>query len=501
MKMKATLESAPHPGSVPAPSADQGSADVHSGIFTLSANPKYTWCEVPRVDPPKRSVADRSDDYNEIYRLFDEETVKAQASRCIQCAMPFCTMGCPLGNRIPEWLGLAAEGRFLEAAAISRTTSNMPEICSRVCPQERLCEGMCTLIERADPVPIGAIEKFLQEYAFARGAVPAARVMPNGLSVAVVGSGPAGLACADELAVRGYSVTVYESQAAAGGLLVNGIPSFKLEKSIVDRRLGILHKRGVTFRTNVMVGRDVGLAEILEEYDAVFLGMGAQKPKTLDIPGADWRNVHQALPFLIEKNLGTATNIPPIPVENKTVVVLGGGDTAMDCLRSAVRAGARESLCLYRRDFANMPGSRKEYKNAIEEGAKFSFLTNPVALESDGSGAVTQVRCVRMELGEPDANGRRKPYQVPGSEFVVPADVVLVAYGFDPVPFPPNSDWTSIAVNDWGGVIVDQNQMTSMPKVFSGGDQARGASLVVHGVRDGRRAALGIHRYLMGNKP
>jgi glutamate synthase (NADPH/NADH) small chain len=359
---------------------------------------------------------------------------------------------------------------------------------------------MCTILERAEPVPIGAIEKFINEYAFAHRGFEVRRVMPNGRNVAIVGSGPAGLACADELAMRGYAVTVLESQGVLGGLLVHGIPSFKLEKSVVDRRLDILRKRGVMFRTNVTVGRDISLAQVLAEFDAVFLGMGAQKSKPLDVPGADLEGIYQALPFLMEKNLGAATNIPHIAVQNKRVVVLGGGDTAMDCLRTAIRAGARQALCLYRRDLANMPGSRREYENAIEEGALFSFLTNPVALEHDGTGRVTQVRCIQMELGEPDAKGRRKPYPVPGSEFVVPADVVLVAYGFDPEPFPPESEWSEIALNDWGGVIVDENQMTSLPKVFSGGDQVRGANLVVHAVRDGRRAAWGIHRFLMGQR-
>ena len=464
----------------------------------IADNPKYHWCAVERKDPPKRSAEDRLADYHEIYSLFDEETVMAQASRCIQCAMPFCKMGCPLGNRIPEWLGLAAEGRFIEAAAVSRSTSNIPEICSRVCPQERLCEGMCTLIERADPVPIGAIEKFINEYAFAHEAIDITKVMPNGMSVAIIGSGPAGLACADELALLGYAVTVIEALPILGGLLVNGIPSFKLDKSVVDRRINILQQRGVIFKTNTMVGRDISLTQLLAEFDAIFLGMGAQKAKELDIPGAELKGIYQALPFLIEKNLGPSSFLPMIPVKDKNVVVLGGGDTAMDCLRTAIRAGAKETVCLYRRDFANMPGSRKEYKNAIEEGACFSFLTNPIGLESDHSGWVTHVRCIRMELGEPDAKGRRKPYPVPGSEFLVPADVVLVAYGFDPVSFPQEGEWNKITLNEWGGIVVDDNQMTTLPKVFSGGDQVRGANLVVYAVRDGRKAAAGIHRYLTG---
>lgn len=457
---------------------------------------KYTWCVIPRVDQHKRSVAERIGDFHEVYRLLDPDLAQAQAQRCVQCGFPFCTTGCPLGNRIPEWMQLAAEGRFLEAAAVSGGTSNMPEICSRVCPQEQLCEGMCTLNERTDAVAIGAIEKFIQEYAFAHGGVEAHRVLSNGFRVAVVGSGPAGLACADELIQRGYEVTVFESQPVLGGLLVNGIPAFKLEKWVVERRINILRQRGVVFHTQAHVGRDLTLNELRRDYDAIFLGMGAQKSKEPDLPGADLRGVYQPLPFLIEKNVGPAAKLDALPVRGKRLVVLGGGDTAMDCLRTAIRAQCLEAICLYRRDLDNMPGNRLEYQNAIAEGAQFSFLTNPVAIEGDEEGHVQQVRCERMQLGEPDAKGRRKPIRVLGSEFVVPADVVLIAFGFDPIPFDPDSEWGGIAVNDWDGVIVDENQMTTLPGVFSGGDQVLGANLVVYAVRDGRKAAAGIQRYL-----
>ena len=404
--------------------------------------------------------------------------------------------GCPLANLIPEWLALTAEGRFLEAAEVSRSTSNMPEICSRVCPQERLCEGACILNGRSEPVAIGPIEKFINEYAFAHEDLGVSRPSPNGLGVAVVGSGPGGLACADELAKLAYAVTVFESQSRAGGLLVNGIPSFKLEKRVVERRLALLRRRGVRFRLGVTVGRDVSLSALRKEFDAVYLAIGAQKPKPLDVPGADLRGVFDALPFLIQKNLTEASSGPPINVSGRRVVVLGGGDTAMDCLRTAIRCGAREALCLYRRDLENMPGSRREYGNALEEGAQFNFLANPVALLGNHAGEVAQVRCTRMELGEPDAQGRRRPRPVPGSEFLVPADVVLAAYGFDPAPFLPAAGMDRIAVTRWGAVVVDSAQMTNIPGVFAGGDLARGPSLVVHAVRDGRKAAAGIHRYL-----
>jgi len=460
-------------------------------------NAKYAWRLIDRATPPKRRAEERVGDFREIYANFDEATVRAQASRCIQCPNPLCAQGCPLANRIPEWLALAAQGQFLEAAAISRTTSNLPEICSRVCPQERLCEGACILNCRTEPVAIGAIERFINEYAFRNDAVKITCAPANGRRVAVIGSGPGGMACADELAQLGYAVTVFESLQIPGGLLVNGIPAFKLEKTVVERRIALLENCGVQFRLGVQVGRDVALEELRRDYDAVFLGVGAQQPKPLDVRGAELTGVIPALPFLIEKNLGASSSPDaPVTVEGRRVVVLGGGDTAMDCLRTALRAGAQSAVCLYRRDLANMPGSRKEYYNALEEGAQFRFLTNPVELIDNGSGAVAAVRCVQMALGEPDASGRRKPRPVAGSEFTVPADLILVAYGFDPVPFPAGSDFAHIATTEWGSIVVDREQMTSVPGVFSGGDSVRGPSLVVHAVRDARKAAQGIHRYL-----
>jgi len=454
------------------------------------------WREIDRVDPPKRSASERATDFHEIYSLLDEATVRAQASRCIQCPQPSCREGCPLANRIPDWLALAAEGKFLEAAEISQSTSNMPEICSRVCPQEKLCEGSCILVGHAEPICIGAIEKFINEYAFAHGDDLVKAPPANGRRVALVGSGPGSLACADELAKLGYDVTVFEAQTQPGGLLLNGIPAFKLEKSVVERRLNILRRRGVKFETGVTVGAQVQLGELRRDFHAVFVGIGAQKAKALDFPGGELAGVQAALPFLIQRNSTMPLDLPLIEVAGKRVAVLGGGDTAMDCLRTAVRAGAAEAVCVYRRDLANMPGSRKEYYNAIEEGAQFLFLTNPVGLVSGADGGLTGVRCVKMELGEPDFSGRRKPRAVSGSEFVIPAEVVLVAYGFDPMPFPPGSDFEGLAMNDWGAIRVDENQMTNLKGVFAGGDVVRGASLVVHAVRDGRKAALGIHRLL-----
>lgn len=457
---------------------------------------QHAWSELPQATPPKRAAEKRVGDFHEIYSLFDEKTVREQAMRCIQCPEANCTKNCPLHNRIPEWIALAAEGDFIGAARISHTTSNMPEICSRVCPQERLCEGSCILNGKTDPVCIGAIENFINEYALSHGGIEFTPPPPNGRRVAVVGSGPGGLACADQLARLGYAVTVFESQELPGGLLMGGIPAFKLEKSVVDRRVNLLRQLGVEFKFHMTLGGNLALWELMSNFDAVFLGIGAQRAKVLDIPGAELKGVEQALPFLVEKNVHVQLESAGIEVKGKCVAVLGGGDTAMDCLRTAIRCGAAEAVCLYRRDLANMPGSRKEYSNALEEGARFHFLTNPVALESDLSGHVTAVKCVRMELGEPDASGRRKPRKVQGSDFKVAADLVLVAYGFDPVPFPNDSDLSRVQVNEWGGIVVDDHQMTSVPGVFAGGDASRGPNLVVFAVRDGRRAAEGIHKWI-----
>jgi glutamate synthase (NADPH) small chain len=465
-----------------------------------SRNRKYAWCDVDPQGPPKRSATDRVADFLEVYGPFDEATARAQASRCIQCPEPTCVAGCPLSNRIPDWMLLTAEGQFLEAAALAHATSNMPEICGRVCPKEHLCEGMCILNTKDGPVSIGAIEQFINEYAIAHGALEMRVAPPNGHRVAVCGSGPAGLACADELIQRGYAVTVFDSKAVPGGLLINGIPSFKIEKSVVARRVEILKQRGVEFRLGITIGKDLTLGELRSQFDAVFLGFGAQKARGLEVPGGDLPGVVQALPFLVQKNTDVPVDLPPMDLAGKNVVVVGGGDTAMDCLRTALRCGAREAVCLYRRDEANMPGSRREYANALEEGARFQFLSAPVSVLGDGQGKVTGLRVVRTQLGAPDASGRRQFSIEPGSEYDLPADWILLALGFDPVSFPQWSDFSTVATSRWKSINVDANQMTNVPGVFAGGDVVRGPSLVGHAVRDARKAAAAIHDYLSGRK-
>ena len=465
---------------------------------TVSQHPisKYAWRELAHKGLPKRSASERVADFLEIYGLYDEATAREQASRCIQCPNPSCVTGCPLCNPIPEWMLLTAEGRFLEAAAVLGSATNMAEICARVCATDRLCEGSCILNGVSEPVSIGAIEQFLAEYAFAHGQVDASTAPPNGRRVAVVGSGPGGLACADELARRGYAVTVFDSALVPGGLLVNGTPAFKVERSIVQRRIEILQKRGVIFRLGARFDENLSFGQLRNDFDALFLGFDSRQARPLDIPGADLQGVIQALPFILQKTTPVPLELPPIEVSGKRVLVVGAGDTAMDCLRTAIRCGAREAVCVYRRDEADMPCGRHEYENAVEEGARFLFQAAPVAVLGNDQRQVTGLRLVRTELGLMDSTGPRPFLIRPGSEFELAADLIVLALGFDPLPCPHSGDFSDLAVNDWGGIVVDSNQMTSLPGVFAGGDIVRGPSLVLHAVRDARRAATQIHAYL-----
>ena len=460
-------------------------------------NPKYAWRELAPKGLPKRAASERVADFLEIHGLYDEATAREQASRCIQCPNPSCVSGCPLCNPIPQWMLLTAEGRFLEAAAVLGTATNLAEICARMCPTDRLCEGSCILNGVSEPVAIGAIEQFLGEYAFAHGPVDASTPPPNGRRVAVVGSGPGGLACADELARRGYAVTIFDSALVPGGLLVNGTPAFKVERSIVQRRIEILQQRGVVFRLGATLNENLTFGELRTGFDAVFLGFDSRQARPLEIPGADLQGVVQALPFILQKDTPVPLELSPIEVSGKRVVVLGAGDTAMDCLRTAIRCGAREAVCVYRRDQMDMPCGRHEYENAVEEGARFIFQAAPLAVLGDGQRRVTGLRVVRTELGLTDSLGPRPFLVQSGSEFEVPADLIVLALGFDPLPCPHSGDFSDLAVNDWGGLVVDGNQMTSLPGVFAGGDIVRGPSLVLHAVRDARRAAAQIHAYVM----
>jgi glutamate synthase (NADPH/NADH) small chain len=395
---------------------------------------------------------------------------------------------------------LTAEGRFLEAAAVLGTATNMAEVCARTCPTDRLCEGSCVLNGVSEPVPIAALEQFLAEYAFSHGQVDASTAPPNGLRVAVVGSGPGGLACADELAKRGYAVTVFDSALVPGGLLVNGTPAFRMECSVVQRRIDLLQKRGVIFRLGVKLEEDLSFAELRNGFDAVFLGFDSRKARPLSVSGADLHGVIQALPFILQKTTPVPLELAPIEVGGKRVVVVGAGDTAMDCLRTAIRYGASEAVCVYRRDEADMPCSRHEYENAREEGARFQFQAAPVAVLGNEQRQVTGLRLTCTELGLMEAIGPRPFLVRPDTEFELPADLIVLALGFEPLPCPHSGDFSDLTVNDWGGIIVDSNQMTSIPGVFAGGDIVRGPSLVLHAVRDARRAAAQIHSYLSARR-
>lgn len=464
------------------------------------SNSKYAWREVARQGLPKRSTSERVADFLEIYGVYDEATAREQASRCIQCPNPSCVTGCPLCNPIPQWMLLTAEGRFLEAAAVLGSVTNMAEICARVCPTDRMCEGSCVLDGVSEPVPIGALEQFLAEYAFAHGQANAATAPPNGLRVAVVGSGPGGLACADELVRRGYAVTIFDSDLVPGGLLVNGTPAFKVERSIVQRRIDLLKRQGVVFRLGTTLEQNLSFSELRSQFDAVFLGFDSRKARPLEVPGADRQGVIQALPFILQKTTPVPLDLPAIEIAGKRVVVIGGGDTAMDCLRAAIRYGAREAVCVYRRAEADLPCSRHEYANAREEGAQFLFQAAPVAVSGNHQHQVTGLRLVRTEPAPADAAGPPAVRTRPGTEFDLPADLIVLALGFDAAPCPHSGDLSDLSVNEWGGVIVDDNQMTSIPGLFAGGDIVRGPSLILHAVRDARRAAAEIHAYLSARR-
>ena len=453
--------------------------------------------------PEKRAALARRADFQEIYQEYDPAAAAEQAARCSQCGVPFCQVHCPVQNNIPDWLMLTAEGRLEEAYQVSQATNNFPEICGRICPQDRLCEGNC-VIEQAGhgTVTIGSVEKYITDTAWERGWVkPVRPLRERSQSVGIVGAGPAGLAAAEQLRRKGYAVTIYDRYDRVGGLLVYGIPNFKLEKQVVQRRADIIAESGVEYRMEYEIGRDAGLEDLRARHDAVLIATGVYETREIMLPGAGLGQVVQALDYLTASNRkGLGDSVPAfedgrLDARDKHVVVVGGGDTAMDCVRTAVRQGARSVKCLYRRDRQNMPGSQREVAHAEEEGVEFLWVSAPEAFL--GNGAVEAVRAQRVHLGMPDSSGRQTPQPVPGSSFTIEADLVIKALGFDPEDLPRLFDTPGLEVTRWGTIKTDfLNLQTNLEGVFAAGDIVRGASLVVWGIRDGRDAAEQIDRYL-----
>ena len=461
-------------------------------------NPKYAWRELAQKGPPQRSVKERVSDFLEVYGIFDEDTARDQASRCIQCPNPTCVQGCPLCNPIPQWMQLTAEGRFLEAAGVVGSVTNLAEICTRCCPSDHLCEHQCILDGITEPVAINAIEQFLIEYAFKHGQVNLATPPPNGLKVAVVGSGPGGLAAAEELAGKGYAVTIFDGGLLPGGLLVDGTPTFRVERSIVQRRIDLLQKRGVKFQLGRKLGADLTLSELRSGFDAVYLGFDSRKSHALEIPGAELKGVVQALPFLLQKTTPVSLDLPAIDLNGKRVVVIGAGDTAMDCLRAAIRWGAKAATCVYRRDEPEMPCSKHSYKDAVEEGAKFVFRSQITSIV--GTGSVTGIRLIRTNPTAEDASRRRTFEPIPDTQFEIGADWVVPALGFDPIPCPHHDDLGTLTTNTWGGIVVNGRMMTNIEGVFASGDIVDGPAMLLNTVRDARKTARSIDAYLSAKK-
>ncbi len=476
----------------------------------MARNRMLQFVDVARATPPKRAVDERREDFGEIYREFAAEKAAEQSARCSQCGVPYCQTHCPLHNNIPDWLRLTAEGRLQEAYEVSQLTNTFPEICGRICPQDRLCEGNCVIEQSGHgTVTIGAVEKYITDTAWEEGWVkPISPHEERTESIGIIGSGPGGLAAADVLRRQGFQVTIYDRYDRAGGLMMYGIPGFKLEKDIVARRNDQLAEGGVTFRLNCNIGEDISFADIRAVHDAVVIATGVYKSRELGGPGAGLDGIVRAIDFLTASNRKSFGDAVPefdsgeLNAEGKRVVVIGGGDTAMDCVRTSVRQGAKSVKCLYRRDRANMPGSQREVENAEEEGVEFVWLSAPKGFVGDlattktppeQAGHVSGVRVAKMRLGPPDATGRQSPEEIEGADYTEEADLVIKALGFEPEPLPKLWGEPELEVTRWGTIKADfTTKETALPGVYAVGDIVRGASLVVWAIRDGREAADSI---------
>ena len=459
--------------------------------------------KIGQQTPPKREVSNRKEDFNEIYKEFISDKAGEQSSRCSQCGVPFCQVHCPLSNNIPDWLKLTAEGRLKEAYELSQSTNNMPEVCGRICPQDRLCEGNCVIEQSGHgTVTIGSVEKYITDNAWEQGWVNPIKVKSEkSQSVGIIGAGPAGLAAAEQLRKLGYQITVYDRYDRAGGLMIYGIPNFKLEKFVVERRTKLLEEGGIKFVQNFEVGKDATLEQLRKKHDSLLIATGVYKAREIDLPGKDLGNIFPAMEFLTasnKKGLGDKVELfdnGTLNAEGKNIVVIGGGDTAMDCVRTSIRQKAKSVKCLYRRDKENMPGSAREVANAEEEGVEFVWLSSPK--EFIGTNKVEGLIVDKIKLGEPDDSGRRKPEIQNDSHFNIKADIVIKALGFDPENLPKLFGSEDLQVTKWGTLKTNFDTMeTNLPGVFAAGDIIRGASLVVWAIKDGRDVAVSIKNFL-----
>jgi glutamate synthase (NADPH/NADH) small chain len=459
--------------------------------------------DLDKQTPNKRNIDQRKEDFKEIYDEFLNQKAKEQSSRCSQCGVPFCQIHCPLSNNIPDWLKLAAEGRLEEANELAHSTNNMPEVCGRICPQDRLCEGNCVIEQSGHgTVTIGSIEKYITEHAWEKNWIKPIKVLKElNQSIAIIGAGPAGLACAEELRKLGYQITVYDRYDRSGGLLIYGIPNFKLEKFVVQRRIEILKAGGIKFKNNFEIGKNISLDELRKKHDSILIATGVYKPREIEISGNRLKNIFPAMDFLVASNRkGLGDKVKDfdsglLNAQNKNVVVIGGGDTAMDCVRTAVRQDAKSVKCLYRRDKENMPGSAREVMNAEEEGVEFVWLSNPKKFIGDSK--ISAVIVEKIKLTNADSSGRKKPEPIPNSEYEIKADMIIKALGFDPEDLPKLFDSKDLLVSKLGTIKINQTTMeTNLEGIFAAGDIVRGASLVVWAIKDGRDAAISINKYL-----